>query len=102
MKDRTEKALGSALALTCCGFPSFILSPDVDLASTMCCPPEEGCGSFPSKNTDSCKLANICCLITKLSSLHSCSGAAVSEHPCYSLRMGRLFADSLLFVVISK
>lgn len=91
VKDRTEKAvLGSALALTCCGSPSFILSPDVDLASTMCCPSEEGCGSFPSKNTDSCNLANICCLITEVSSLHSCSGAAVSEHLCYSLRMGEV------------
>ena len=48
MKDRTEKAvLGRALALTCCGSPSFILSPNVDLASAMCCPSEEGCGSFP-------------------------------------------------------
>lgn len=48
MKDGTKEAvLGCARALTCCRAPSFILSTNINWASAMCCPSEEGCGSFP-------------------------------------------------------
>ena len=47
MKDETKEAiLGSVLALTCHGSPSFILSTNINWQFAMCCPSEESCGSI--------------------------------------------------------